>query len=113
MEIGAVESSEEGLTAAKAAQHVVCAIGLGLRHSTHQIASLARVLTTPEQIRPFPKAGECKPNARKPRKRGSTRILTDTPVKRQLEEEAEQRAQKKKQTSTKSHHGLKKSKAAM
>jgi len=42
---------------------------------------------TPEQIRPFPKAGVCKRDAKKTIRQGSTRILTDTPVKEQIDNE--------------------------
>lgn len=58
-------------------------------------------VVTPEAIRPHPKAGPRKTPANSaPRKRGDTKILTDTPIKRQLEEEATQRAQKKVKTSS-------------
>ena len=42
---------------------------------------------TPEQIRLFPKAGVRKRDAKKTGRQGSTRILTDTPVKEQIENE--------------------------
>jgi hypothetical protein len=42
---------------------------------------------TPEQIRPFPKARVRKQDATKTGSQGSTRILTDTPVKEQIENE--------------------------
>jgi hypothetical protein len=45
------------------------------------------LLVTPEQIRPFHKAGVRKRDGKSTRKRGSTRILTDTPVKQQIENE--------------------------
>ena len=45
---------------------------------------------TPEQIRPFPKTACRKRSKSLTRKRGETRILTDTPVKNQLEAEAKQ-----------------------
>jgi hypothetical protein len=44
-------------------------------------------LITPEQIRPYPKAGVRKRDAKQTGRRGSTRILTDTPVKEQIENE--------------------------
>ncbi|CAI5650280.1 unnamed protein product [Oreochromis niloticus] len=43
-------------------------------------------LPTPEDIRPYPKAGRRKPSS-KGRKRRKSAILTDTPVKQQLEKE--------------------------
>ena len=43
-------------------------------------------LPTPEDIRPYPEAGPRKP-ASKERKRRKLTILTDTPVKQQLERE--------------------------
>jgi len=44
---------------------------------------------TPEEIRPFPKAGARKTSrSASSRKRGDTQILTDTPVKRKMEEKA-------------------------
>ena len=46
-----------------------------------------------EEIRPIPKASPRVEN-RKGRKRGSTRILTDTPVKKQIESEHLQRQEK-------------------
>jgi hypothetical protein len=56
-------------------------------------------IITPEAIRPHPKAGPRKKaqasSASAPRKRGDTKILTDTPVKRQLEDEFRNREQKK------------------
>ncbi|CAH2001896.1 unnamed protein product [Acanthoscelides obtectus] len=55
-------------------------------------------IITPEQIRPHPKAGERKSTIR--RKKGRSLILTDTPVKENIEEEArlrEEKAHKKKQ----------------
>ena len=52
-------------------------------------------LISPEQIRPFPKAGMRK-NNRKPKQKGKSAVLTDTPVKRQLEEAAQMRANKSK-----------------
>lgn len=48
-------------------------------------------IVTPEQVRPHPKAGERK---RKPAKKGKTRILTDTPVKEQIAEDAAKRRKK-------------------
>ena len=54
-------------------------------------------IVTPESIRPHPKAGPRKASsASVPRRRGETKILTDTPVKRQLETEANLRESKKK-----------------
>jgi hypothetical protein len=41
---------------------------------------------TPEQIKPFPKAGERK--CTKHRKRGKSQVLTDTPVRNELEKQA-------------------------
>lgn len=43
-------------------------------------------LPTPEDIQPYPKAGRRKPSS-KGRKRRKSAILTDTPVKQQLEKE--------------------------
>lgn len=51
-------------------------------------------ITTPEEIRPFPKASPRK-GTRKGRKRGETRVLTDTPVKQQIEEEHKVKQEKK------------------
>ncbi|KAJ8251266.1 hypothetical protein GJAV_G00219130 [Gymnothorax javanicus] len=50
--------------------------------------------SSPEKVRPYPKAGSRKENKRRGRKR-STAILTDTSVKAALEEETRQRGQKK------------------
>ena len=51
---------------------------------------------TPEQVRPYPKA---KPRVLSGRgsKKGSTKILTDTPVKKQIEEHEAKRKDKKAQ----------------
>lgn len=51
-------------------------------------------LVTPEQIRPFPKAAPRKMATR--RKVGKSLILTNTPIKESLEEEAKNREEKKK-----------------
>lgn len=45
---------------------------------------------SPEQVRPFPKAGPRK-QTRRGRKKGKTSILTDTPVKQQIELDFQQR----------------------
>ncbi|KAK2719076.1 hypothetical protein QYM36_004789 [Artemia franciscana] len=52
------------------------------------------VPVTPEQVRPYPKA---KPRvlSGRGRKKGSTKILTDTPVKRQIEDQEAKRKDKK------------------
>lgn len=52
---------------------------------------------TPEQIQPFPKAGSRKKSRTSvSRERAETRILTDTPVKKQLEIKAAQKRTVKK-----------------
>ena len=51
-------------------------------------------IITPERLRPYPKASARKPNRVSRRKRESA-ILTDTPVKDQLEEERNKRLNKK------------------
>ncbi|CAH1970078.1 unnamed protein product [Acanthoscelides obtectus] len=59
-------------------------------------------IITPEQFRPYPKAGERKSTIR--RKKGKSLILTDTPVKENIEEEArlrEEKAHKKNKTTNK------------
>ena len=54
------------------------------------------VQVSPEEIRPFPKAGRRKRTATNAgRKRGETRILTDTPVKQQIERDTQARRMKK------------------
>lgn len=63
----------------------------GLQETTSMV--VANPLT-PDQVRPHPKAGPRK-TTRGSRKRRSTSILTDTPVKDRLRREAEERAQKK------------------
>lgn len=55
---------------------------------------------TPESIRPFAKAAERK-TVRCGRKPGKTRILTDTPEKRQIEIEEEKRREKKRKSNSK------------
>ena len=59
-----------------------------------QSSTPVSVPMTPEQVRPYPKA---KPRVQsgRGRKKGSTKILTDTPVKRQIEEEEAERKDKK------------------
>ncbi|XP_055956300.1 uncharacterized protein LOC130012422 [Patella vulgata] len=54
-----------------------------------------RAALTPEQIRPFVKAG---PRRKVTRKRKTTSILTDTPVKEQLEKEERERQLKRAKT---------------
>ena len=55
------------------------------------------MLVTPEQVRPFPKARARKRDAKKCRRQGSTRILIDTPVKQQIENEELIRKEKNKE----------------
>jgi hypothetical protein len=50
---------------------------------TQRTSSVERSHTTPDNLRPYPKAPPRKLEANK-RQKGSTRILTDTPVKTQL-----------------------------
>ena len=59
-----------------------------------QSSTPVSVPVTPEQVRPYPKA---KPRvlSGRGRKKGSTKILTDTPVKRQIEEQEAKRKDKK------------------
>ena len=59
-----------------------------------QSSTPVSVPVTPEQVRPYPKA---KPRvlSSRGRKKGSTKILTDTPVKRQIEEQEAERKDKK------------------
>lgn len=52
------------------------------------------LVVTPEEIRPFPKAGQRKSTGG--RKKGKTLILTNTPVKKQIELEAHMRSGKSK-----------------
>ena len=52
------------------------------------------VTVTPEQVRPYPKANP-RVLSGEGRKKGSTKILTDTPVKRQIEEQEAERKDKK------------------
>ena len=52
------------------------------------------MIVTPEQVRPFPKAGP-RTNSRKYPKKRSTTILTDTPNKIRMLEEAEEQMSKK------------------
>lgn len=69
--------------------------------------STSKVIS-PEMIRPHPKAGPRKRSAVSGcRKRGDTKILTDTPVKRQLEAEAKQRTEKNMKSSRKPQKQLK------
>ncbi|KAL1489913.1 hypothetical protein ABEB36_013839 [Hypothenemus hampei] len=49
---------------------------------------------TPEEVRPFPKAG-LRQNLRKGRKKRQTAILTDSPVQKALKEEKEKSKEKK------------------
>ena len=74
-----------------------CDLLLTLQYSSHLLQLLQvsqHVLKTPEQIRPFPKAGARKRDANVKRKRVS-RILTDTPEKQQIEQEQAERNAKK------------------
>ncbi|XP_029900330.1 uncharacterized protein LOC115354206 [Myripristis murdjan] len=48
----------------------------------------------PQEVRPFPKAGERKTNKR-PKKLSVNAVVTDTPVKQALQDEAERRTQRK------------------
>ena len=59
-----------------------------------QSSTPVSVPVTPEQVQPYPKA---KPRvlSGRGRKKGSTKILTDTPVKRQIEEQETKRKDKK------------------
>ena len=51
---------------------------------------------SPEEIRPFPKAAKRKRNVNNAgRKRGESRVLTDTPVKQQIECDTKARHTKK------------------
>lgn len=52
------------------------------------------VLLSPEQVRPFPKAGPRQQN-RRGRKKKQTAILTDTPIKEALKEEKDKAKEKK------------------
>lgn len=61
--------------------------------STSQISGTVNV--TPDVVRPYPKAGPRKLQGMK-RKKGKTRILTDTPEKRLIEMEEEERQRKNK-----------------
>ena len=63
-----------------------------------QSSTTISVNVTPEQVQPYPKA---KPRVLSGRgsKKGSTKILTDTPVKRQIEEHEAKRKDKKAQWS--------------
>lgn len=60
------------------------------------VSKQRRVQVSPEDIRPFPKAGQRKRTATNAgRKRGESRILTDTPVKQQIEQDIQARQMKK------------------
>lgn len=59
--------------------------------------AITRHTITPEQVRPYPKAAPRKTVG--VRKKRSTAVLTDTPVKLQLEKEAEERENRKKKPS--------------
>jgi len=62
----------------------------------HLLQVSQHVLKTPEQIRPFPKAGARKRDANVTRKQSRvSRILTDTPEKQQIEQEQAERNAKK------------------
>ena len=61
-------------------------------------SSSPKTIVTPESVRPHPKAGCRKRASTGFRRRGESKILTDTLVKRQLEIEAEEHASKKKKT---------------
>lgn len=64
--------------------------------SYEQSASISSAkLVSPEEIRPYPKAGSRKSDSKVCRRKGNTRILTDTPVKLQLQRDAEVRIEKK------------------
>lgn len=56
---------------------------------------LVSPLITPEEIRPLPKAGERKKSGKGGRKPLKSSILTDTPIKNRLEQEAMERERKK------------------
>jgi len=60
---------------------------------------MQKLIITPEAVRPHPRTGPRKKSqassASAPQKRGDTNILTDTPVKLQLEDELRNREQKK------------------
>ncbi|KAK9878424.1 hypothetical protein WA026_022064 [Henosepilachna vigintioctopunctata] len=60
----------------------------------------SNAFVSPEVIRPYPKAGPRK-NVRTERKKGRTRILTDTPEKLAIENELEARKRKKEKKITK------------
>lgn len=62
-------------------------------------ATTAAVIVTPEQIKPYPKAGARKSTNQ--RQKGKSRILTDTPVKVELEQQALKRKQKGKEKTSK------------
>ena len=62
---------------------------------------------TPEQIRPFPKALPRKNNS-SGKKRATSRVLTDTPVKESLQRDLLERAEKKKPTAKETLKTLKK-----
>lgn len=68
-----------------------CVFCVGPRSST-PLASITSIIT-PEQLKPFPKAGprKTRPTGNRMVRRGSTRILTDTPVKNQIADEARKR----------------------
>nr|CAD7435095.1 unnamed protein product [Timema monikensis] len=52
-------------------------------------------VVSPEIFRPFPKAGPRKTTIRGGRRSGKTRILTDTPVKNEIQEEFKKKEEKK------------------
>lgn len=53
------------------------------------------VLISPEEVRPFPKAGPRQNTTNKGRKKRQTAILTDTPIKEALEQEKEKAKERK------------------
>ncbi|XP_054259387.1 uncharacterized protein LOC128984126 [Macrosteles quadrilineatus] len=60
-----------------------------------------RHILTPEDIAPYPKAGPRKAQRKGGKKKGKTLILTDTPVKLQIEKEVKEKEEKKNQKKVK------------
>lgn len=91
------------LDTAQAASAVSTSVNEDSAKTAGTSASVYKRIISPEAIRPHPKAGPRKSasasSASALRKRGDTKILTDTPVKRQLEEQFRQRVQKKQKIS--------------
>jgi len=68
---------------------------MSLSYSADLQPGSSNSVITPESIRPYPKAGPRNPNNKGGRKKLSSTILTDTPIKERIREEQAQRKLKK------------------